>query len=105
MFKRVKKEEYISSNEFFLLFQRYMRDEITFEGDVLTIKGDLPAPLGNVDYVTQERVYGPFVRRVNVRTPVQADKIEATFEHGLLIVTLPKVEEAKPKTVKVKVKK
>ena len=77
--------------------------EITFEGDVLSIKGELPAPLGNVDYVAQERVYGPFLRTINVRTPVQADKIEATFERGLLMITLPKLESAKPKTVKVKV--
>jgi HSP20 family molecular chaperone IbpA len=35
--------------------------------------------------------------------PVQADKIEATFDRGLLTVTLPKVEEVKPKTIKVKV--
>jgi HSP20 family protein len=78
--------------------------EITFEGEALTIKGELPAPLGNVDYVAQERAYGPFTRTVNVRTPVQTDKIEATFERGLLIITLPKLEEAKPKTVTVKVK-
>ena len=77
--------------------------EVTFEGDVLTIKGDLPAPLGNVDYVTQERPHGPFLRTINVGIPVQADKIEASFDQGLLNITLPKVEEAKPKTIKVKV--
>jgi HSP20 family protein len=78
--------------------------EVTFEGDVLTIKGELPAPLGNVNYVAQERAYGPFVRTLNVGIPVQADKIEAAFDRGLLIVTLPKIEEVKPKTIKVKVK-
>jgi HSP20 family protein len=78
--------------------------EVTFEGDVLTIKGDLPSPLGNVDYVAQERPYGSFLRTINVGVPVQADKIEATFDRGLLNITLPKVEEAKPKTIAVKVK-
>ena len=78
--------------------------ELTFEGGVLTIKGELPGPLGNVDYVAQERPYGEFLRTVNVSLPVQADKIEATFDRGLLIITLPKVEEAKPKTIEVKVK-
>ena len=77
--------------------------EITWEGELLTIKGELPAPLGNVDYVSQERVYGPFLRTVNVSVRVQADKIEATFDRGLLIVTLPKVEAVKPKTIAVKV--
>lgn len=78
--------------------------ELTLEGDVLTIKGELPAPLGNVDYVFQEIPYGPFVRTVNINVPVQADKIEATFDRGLLTITLPKAEEVKPKTIQVKVK-
>jgi HSP20 family protein len=79
--------------------------DVTFEGDVLTIKGELPAPLGNVDYLAQERLSGPFRRTVTVGIPVQADGIEATFDRGLLTVTLPKVEEAKPKTIEVKVTK
>jgi HSP20 family protein len=78
--------------------------DVTFEGDVLTIKGELAAPLGNVDYVVQERLYGPFARTLNVGIPIQADKIEATFDRGLLTVTLPKVEEVKPKAIKVKAK-
>ncbi len=76
--------------------------EVTFEGDVLTIKGELPAPLDNVEYVVRERAYGSFERRLNVNVPVEADKIEATYEHGMLTITLPKVEEAKPRTIKVK---
>ena len=78
--------------------------EVVFEGDTLTIKGELPAPIENVDYLVQERRYGPFHRSIDVGVPVQADKIEATFDRGLLTVTLPKVEEAKPKTIQVKVR-
>lgn len=77
--------------------------EVVFEGDTLTIKGDLPAPIENVDYLMQERRYGPFHRSINVGVPVQTDKIVATFDRGLLTVTLPKVEEVKPKTIQVKV--
>ena len=78
--------------------------EITFENDVLTIKGETPAPLDGVEYVAQERTYGSFTRVLNVNVPVQADKIEATFDRGLLVITLPKAEEAKAKTIKVKAK-
>jgi HSP20 family protein len=78
--------------------------EITFEGDVLSIKGELPAPLGNVDYVAQERPYGSFHRTINIGIPVQENKIAATVERGLLVITLPKAEEAKPKTIPVTVK-
>ena len=51
----------------------------------------------------QERRYGPFHRSINVGVPVQTEKISATFNRGLLTVTLPKVEEVKPKTIQVKV--
>ena len=78
---------------------------VTFEGDTLTIKGELPAPLGNVDYVLQERHYGAFQRTLTVNAPVEAEKIAAHFDRGILTVTLPRLEEAKPKTIEVKVKK
>jgi HSP20 family protein len=74
---------------------------ITFEGDVLTIKGDLPAPLENVEYVMRERRYGPFSRSLTFNVPVNADSIEATFEHGVLTVVVPKAEAIKPKQIKV----
>jgi HSP20 family protein len=78
--------------------------EVVFEGDTLTIKGELPAPIENVNYLVQERRYGPFHRSIDVRVPVKADKIEATFDRGLLTVTLPKADEVKPKTIEVKIK-
>ncbi len=79
--------------------------EITLEGDTLTIKGEVKAPLENVDYIMQERWYGPFARSLVINVPVDANKVEATFENGLLTVTIPKAEEVKPKTIKVHAKK
>jgi len=78
--------------------------EVTLEEDVLTIKGEIPAPLGNVEYAIQERAFGSFVRTIRLNVPVQADKVSATFTHGVLTITLPKVEEVKPKTIQVQVK-
>jgi HSP20 family protein len=75
--------------------------EITFEGDVLTIKGELPAPLENVDYLLRERRYGAFSRSLTFNVPVNSDAIEATFENGLLTIVAPKAEAVKPKTIKV----
>lgn len=46
-----------------------------------------------------------FTRRVDLPVRVKADKAEAEFENGVLKITLPKAEEAKPKSVKVKPKK
>lgn len=75
--------------------------EITIEGDTLTIKGERPLPLDNVDYVMQERTTGKFQRTLNINIPVDADKAEAKFEHGLLTLSIPKAEAVKPKTIQI----
>jgi HSP20 family protein len=78
--------------------------DIVIEGDTLTIRGELRAPLENVDYLFQERTSGPFSRTLTLNVPVEANKAEAVFENGVLTLTLPKAEETKPRTIKVKSK-
>lgn len=78
--------------------------EITIEGDVLSIKGEIPEPPQNVEYALRERRYGPFSRTLTLNVPVQADKAEATFKEGLLTLSIPKAEEIKPRTIAVKTK-
>jgi HSP20 family protein len=78
--------------------------DIVIEGDALTIRGALRPPLGNVEYLFQERPYGEFSRTLTLNVPVEADKAEAAFENGVLTLTLPKAEETKPKAIKVKSK-
>lgn len=77
--------------------------EITITGDLLTIKGEVKADqtVKQEGYILQERRYGAFCRSVTIAMPVVADKAEAQFEHGVLTLTLPKAEEAKPKSIKV----
>jgi len=50
----------------------------------------------------RERGFGRFQRGLKLPTPVDADKIEATFENGVLHVRLPKAEEARPRRIAVK---
>ena len=78
--------------------------EITIEGDTLTIKGELPAPIENVNYLMQERSYGHFARTVVFNVPVQADKAEANFTNGVLTISVPKAEAVRPRTNKVAAK-
>lgn len=78
--------------------------EITFEDGSLTIRGEVKPPLEGVNYLICERAHGPFARTLNINVPVEADKIEANFENGLLTVTIPKAESVRPKTIKVKAK-
>jgi HSP20 family protein len=78
--------------------------DISVLGTTLTIKGekseDREEKKGN--YHLRERHYGAFQRSVNLPTQVNVDKAKAEFKDGVLTLTLPKVEAAKPKSIKVK---
>ena len=80
--------------------------DVSISGEVITIKGEKKKEEEEKDehhhYV--ERYYGSFQRSFRLPTNVKPDKIEASFEKGVLKVTLPKVEEAKKKKIEVKVK-
>ena len=80
--------------------------DITITGDVLTIKGETKAEQKTEDanYIRQERRYGAFERTLSLPTTVVSDKAKAEFENGVLTLTLPKAEEVKPKTIKIKAK-
>ena len=81
--------------------------DITIQGDTLTIAGEAEADeeVKGDDYIRRERRYGRFSRSVALPGGVLADKAEAEFEDGMLTLTLPKAEEAKPKSIKVKTRK
>lgn len=80
--------------------------DISVSGDVLTIKGETKAEEEVKDerYMRRECRYGSFSRSLSLPVPVVADKAEAEFENGILKLTLPKAEEVKPKSIKVKAK-
>jgi HSP20 family protein len=78
--------------------------EVTLEGETLTIRAEVPGPLENVEYIFQECPCGRFNRVLTLNVSVDVDNIDATFEHGLLTLTLPKSTPAKPKTIKVQTK-
>ena len=52
--------------------------------------------------LVQEIGYGQFQRQVTLPAPVEAGRAEATYHDGILAITLPKAEAAKPKAIKVK---
>jgi len=81
--------------------------DVSVVGDTLTIKGEkkTEAEVKEDDYYRCERSYGSFFRTVALPSHVDAKKIEASYEEGVLEITLPKVPEVKPKKVPVTVKK
>ncbi len=79
--------------------------EITVTGEnQLSIKGERKQPeLENGTWHRQERGFGKFSRMIELPEPVDADKVTAEFKFGVLTITLPKKEEAKPRKIEVKV--
>lgn len=80
--------------------------DITVTGDTLTIRGETKAAeeVKRENYIYQERRYGAFSRSVSLPSGLNADKAEATFEHGVLTLNIPKAEVVKPKTIAIKTK-
>jgi len=56
-----------------------------------------------VRYHRQERGYGKFTRSLELPFRVDAKNVEATFNNGVLTITMPRAEEDKPKKISVKV--
>jgi HSP20 family protein len=77
--------------------------QITVHGDTLTIRAETKSDeeKSGEHWHLRERRFGTFQRSVALGTPVSADKATAHHEHGVLTLTLPKAEEAKPKQIKV----
>lgn len=78
--------------------------EITLSDNVLTIKGELKEDkeIKEESYHLRERRFGQFLRSVTLPATVDADKIEAVNENGVLTLTLPKSEAVKPKKIEIK---
>ncbi len=76
--------------------------KITMQDNVLTIRGEKKGKEENLRRV--ERQYGSFQRSFTLPTSVKSDKIEAEYKDGILTISMPKAEEAKPKHIDVKVK-
>ncbi len=80
--------------------------EVSADNGVLTIKGEKKEEkeIKEKDYVRSERYYGSFHRSFSLPAGVDAQKVNAVYKDGVLEVTLPKREDAKPKQIKVEVK-
>ncbi len=76
--------------------------QVTIENHVLTIKGETSEEhvKKDGDYLMRERRTGGFHRALRLPDTVDVDKAESRYEHGVLTVTLPKVEAKKAKRLK-----
>ena len=73
------------------------------EGNQLTIQGERsPVEIKGATWVRQECPTGAFIRVIGLPSLVDPDKVEASYEQGVLKLTLPKSEAAKPRKITVK---
>ena len=79
--------------------------EVTVENSTLVLKGQkkFEAEVKEENYRRVERAYGTFHRSFTLPNTVDASKVSAAYNNGVLTVTLPFREEAKPRTINVEV--
>ncbi|MDH5667066.1 MAG: Hsp20/alpha crystallin family protein [Nitrospira sp.] len=79
--------------------------EVNLEGENLTIKGEKKEDkeVKEDNYYRRERSYGSFLRTVALPSEVKQDEVKASFKDGILEIRMPKTEEAKKKSVSVKI--
>ena len=79
---------------------------VSIQDNVLTLKGEKKQEKEEKEqnFHRVERTYGSFTRVFTLPATVVADKAAAEYKNGILTITLPKVEEAKPKEIDIEVK-
>lgn len=78
--------------------------ELSVSGETITLRGERKrsAEVTDESFRRQERFFGKWARTVALPDRVDGGRVEAEFSQGILTVTLPKVEEAKPRQIPVK---
>ena len=81
--------------------------EVRVEDNTLYLKGErnYEKEVKEQNYHRIERSYGSFARSFTLPNSISAEKVKAEYKDGLLTLTMPKREEAKPKTIKIDVTK
>ena len=80
--------------------------DINITADGVTIKGETKSEseVKEDNYVRRECRYGTFARTIALPPGLKIDRAEATVENGVLTLEIPKAEEVKPRSIKVKAK-
>jgi HSP20 family protein len=76
--------------------------DIQIVNETVSLRGEFKDEIQEeANYILKERPSGKFFRSISMSDMMDASKAEASMENGILMVRIPKAEEAKPKTIKV----
>ena len=80
--------------------------DINITPDAVVIKGETKSEkeIKEEHYVRKESQYGSYARTISLPPGLKIDKADATMDNGVLTLEIPKAEEVKPRTVKIKAK-
>jgi HSP20 family protein len=73
--------------------------DVSVDGRSLTIRAQRSSRSEDVDWLTQERTTGVFVRQLNLGPGLDLDRIDANYTDGVLTLTIPVAEQAKPRKI------
>jgi HSP20 family protein len=73
-----------------------MRDKLTISGEKAKLD------VSDDKFHRNERAAGKFTRTIEVPAPIDADGVEAEYKQGILRITMPRAEEAKPRQIDIK---
>jgi len=79
--------------------------DVRVENNTLTIRGErkFEKDINEDNYLRVERAYGPFTRSFSLPNTVNSEGIRADYRNGVLILHMAKLEESKPKQIKISV--
>lgn len=78
--------------------------EMTITGQTLVVRGEFKEDetVDRDQYLYRERRFGSFSRQIELPTRVEGDRADATFENGVLRLSIPKAEDVKPRQIQIK---
>jgi HSP20 family protein len=79
--------------------------DVRVEGNMLTIRGErkFEKDVNQDNYLRVERAYGPFTRSFSLPNTVNSESVRAEYRNGVLTLRMAKLEDSKPKQIKISV--